>query len=129
MSNADQPHARPPATASIPRFLRGQVFVKELDVRRNCRSNFKEVILDQCMRRVDAAERVFGADVLNPLSSPILPEVRSPISKRLDEERLQVLGCGILELAPAFGVTLSALHIPVRHCEFNAAAAEFVLMF
>jgi len=105
----------------MPRFRR----VKQRDVRHNCRSNFKEVILDQCIRRVDAAERVFGADVRYPRSSPVLPEVRSPISKRLDEERLQVLGCGILELAPAFDVTLSALHIPIRNREFNF---KFVLM-
>jgi hypothetical protein len=112
----------------MPRFRRGHVFVEEHDVRRNCRSNFKEVILDQRIGRVDAAERVFGADVRHLRSSPVPPEVRSPISKRLDEERLQVLVCGILELAPAFDVTLSALHIPARHCEFNAAAAKFVLM-
>ena len=79
---------------------RGQAFVKQRDVRRNCRSNFKEVILDQCIRRVDAAERVFGAEVRYPLRSPFLPEVRSPISKRVDEERLQVLVCGVLEKAP-----------------------------
>jgi hypothetical protein len=41
---------------------------------------------------------------------------------------LQILVCGILELAPAFDVTLSALHISVRDCEFNAAVARFVLV-
>jgi hypothetical protein len=45
--------ARP---ASMPRFRR-KVFVKQHDVRRNCRSDFVEVVVDQCIRMVDAAER------------------------------------------------------------------------
>jgi hypothetical protein len=81
---------------------------------------------DQDRARQEASE---NSELLIAISRVAIPPwVRSPISKRLNEERLQVLVCGILELAPAFDVTLSALHIPVRHCEFNAAAAKFVLM-
>ena len=110
------PSRSPARPASMPRFRR----VEKRDVRRNCRSNFEEVILDQCVRRVDAAERVFSAT--SPLPAIVARPPRGSLASRETPERTAFAAPE--NVASRIGARVRrnsewGCHIPIRDCEFN----------